>query len=349
MQEDVTFPIDAALRLVSGLGESAEQVTIERIPGGASTRQFARVRCGPSTTLIAIFVPDANRSDEIDKSGANTSRWPFLEVRDLLAERGIRVPRVIAEACDQGLLLVEDLGDLTLATALEQRPGYRVQLYQTAVRDLAHAQRRLRELPQGSVIARRAFDADLLYWEIDHFREWGLEKRGIQLTPAERVTFDQAAALLAKEIAAWPRSFVHRDYQSRNLMVRFENDGQFHLTWIDFQDALLGPRIYDMVALLGDSYQCFEREFVLARLSEYAEALELSDAASELEREFDLVTVQRKLKDAGRFVFIDRVKGNPGFLEFVEPTIDKALDALTRLRHEPALFALESLLRARLR
>ncbi len=44
------------------------------------------------------------------------------------------------------------------------------------------------------------------------------------------------------------------------------------LSWIDFQDALLGPRVYDLVALLNDSYQTFDRPFVEARLREYADS-----------------------------------------------------------------------------
>ena len=61
-------------------------------------------------------------------------------------------------------------------------------------------------------------------------------------------------------------------------------------------------------------------------------------------REFDLVTVQRKLKDAGRFVFIDRVRENPGFFCFVEPTIAKVRAALDRLAGDPALDRLRDLL-----
>ncbi len=96
-------------------------------------------------------------------------------------------------------------------------------------------------------------------------------------------------------------------------MVRREgSDGDWRsLCWIDFQDALLGPRVYDLVALLNDSYQTFDRPFVEARLDEYVQAARLgADRRAELGREFDRVTVQRKLKDAGRFVFIDRVKSN---------------------------------------
>ena len=73
--------------------------------------------------------------------------------------------------------------------------------------------------------------------------------------------------------------------------------------WIDFQDAMLVPRVYDLVALLRDSYQELEEPFVEARRHEFAEARAESAADRALiAREFDLGTVQRTLKVAGRFV-----------------------------------------------
>ena len=174
---------------------------------------------------------------------------------------------MLAEACPEGLLLIEDLGDETLAAFLDRAPARRAEIYRAAVTDLAGAQRALRALPEGSVVASRAFDETLLRWELDHFREWGLDARDRALPPAERARFDAIADRLARRIAAWPRGFVHRDYQSRNLMVLGDA-----LVWIDFQDALLGPRAYDLVALLNDSYQSFDRAFIDARLDDFARA-----------------------------------------------------------------------------
>jgi aminoglycoside/choline kinase family phosphotransferase len=69
-----------------------------------------------------------------------------------------------------------------------------------------------------------------------------------------------------------------------------------------------------------------------------------AQAEASLSREFDMVMVQRKLKDAGRFVFIDRKNGNPSFLKFVEPTIEKARASLAHLSDEPRLKKLAALL-----
>jgi N-acetylmuramate 1-kinase len=318
------------------------QRTIEEIEGGASTRRFFRVTGAGGQSAVAMYVPLP--SQELSKAKETGRRWPFLEVRDLLAENAIRVPKLLAEACDAGWLVVEDLGD-TLAQHLAHSPEDKPALYQRAVLDLARAQRALAALPEHSIVRQRAFDVDLLRWEIDHFREWALSARGIQLDAEQHAVFSRAAEYLATTIASWPRGFVHRDYQSRNLMVIAKQAGGHDLGWIDFQDAMLGPRVYDLVALLGDSYQAFDRAFIDSRLSEFCRELALDQAAeAELRRQFDVVTVQRKLKDAGRFVFIERKNGNPDFLKFVQPTIAKARASLDRLSDDTQLRALGSLL-----
>jgi len=334
-------PFDSLRPLLErALGETHPK--LEEIEGGASTRRFFRVTTSNGQSAVAMYVPLP--SQELTKAKETGRRWPFLEVRELLAERGIRVPKLLVESCDAGWLLVEDLGD-TLAQHLEHSPEDKAVLYQSAVRDLARAQRALSSLPEDSIVRQRAFDVDLLRWEIDHFREWALEARGIQLTAEQRAAFAEAAEHLATTIASWPRGFVHRDYQSRNLMVVPGGSGTLNLGWIDFQDAMLGPRVYDLVALLGDSYQTFDRAFIDSRLDEFCRDLGLdAEQAAELNRQFDTVMVQRKLKDAGRFVFIERKNGNPSFLKFIEPTVAKAQVSLARLADDPKLQGLSELL-----
>ncbi|MDB4994300.1 MAG: Phosphotransferase involved in threonylcarbamoyladenosine t(6)A37 formation in tRNA [Myxococcaceae bacterium] len=332
----MSFDPDAsALTALDELIANAKRTKTAMVPmvGGASTRRYFRVTFDDAATAVAMFVPEGNKAEEIQKDRLSTEfrRWPFLEIGDLLRDHDVLVPRILAEDTLRGWLLLEDLGDDTLANYLLRRPETKSALYTCAVTDLARAQNRLAELPPSSVVRTRAFDEDLLRWEIDHFREWGLEARGHFLKPEQRTTFDALAQRLAKRIASLPYGFTHRDYQSRNLMVR-ETDAGPRLVWIDFQDALLGPRVYDLVALLNDSYQEFDRAFVEARLGEFADAagMNATERAS-LVFQFDLVTVQRKLKDAGRFVFIERVKGNSSFLKFVTPTIAKVKGSLARL------------------
>lgn len=264
---------------------------------------------------------------------------PFLEMRELLENARVRVPRLFGALPEQGILVVEDLGE-TLAERLLRTPADRDELYGRAVRDLARAQQALVALPEGSIVRTRGFDRELLTWEVEHFREWGVEALGRTLEGAEQAAFERATSYLVDSIGALEQGFVHRDYQSRNLLVLADGS----IAWIDFQDALLGPRAYDLVALLRDSYQRFDEAFVAARLDDFAEARGLSTADAEALRfEFDLITVQRKLKDAGRFVFFERTRGDPSYLPFFVPTLELVLTALSRLPARPELAALSEI------
>ncbi|HEX5100532.1 MAG TPA: phosphotransferase [Polyangiaceae bacterium] len=337
------------------------RVTSERGPfelsliaGGASPRRFYRVLSGlgrpaeDASRLIVMSVPP--ETPDVAFARERGRGWPFLEVRALLASAGVRVPAVLAESCDEGLLLVEDLGP-TLAEHLTAHPSEREALYRRAALDLGRAQLALAPLPDDSVVRLRQFDDRLLQAELEHFWEWAIAARNVD---APRARFERARDHLVAEIAALPRAFTHRDYQSRNLLVlprapatggRAPNDAE--LGWIDFQDALLGPRAYDLVALLCDSYQPFDRAFVEARLDDYAAARGLSSLDRRaLGREFDLITLQRKLKDAGRFVFIDKKRGDASFLPFVAPTLAIVENALERLAGIPELKKLGAIVEA---
>lgn len=310
---------------------------VEPMVGGASSRKYFRVTVPGGAKAVVMFVPDGLTPDEASKE--TNTRWPFLEVHELLTKARIDVPKIYADASKDGYLLLEDLGDRTLAQVLEIDPSQKDALYKRAVSDLVAAQLHLKPLAEGTIVATRRFDEELLRWEIDHFREWALEARGVTLPEQVRGRFDRLATALAREVAAMATAVVHRDYQSRNLMVR--EDGS--IVWIDFQDALIGPRVYDLVALLNDSYQTFDPAFVGQRIVEAAEAQGLRPDI--LAFEFHLVTVQRKLKDAGRFVFIDRVKGNPNFLPFVEPTLKKVRRSMAAIGSKhPVIEELASIL-----
>ncbi|HEV8550225.1 MAG TPA: phosphotransferase [Polyangiaceae bacterium] len=334
---------------LAGLPEGAPPQTLELIAGGASPRRFYRVRFDASTvpatrrgaaraeTAIVMLVPP--ETPDVAFARERGRPWPFLEVRALLEGAGVRVPALLAEACAEGLLLVEDLGP-TLADHLAAAPGERAALYRQAVLELARAQAALEPLPAASVVRLRQFDETLYRSELEHFWEWAVAARGVE---APREGFERAVDYLVRQLLALPRAFTHRDYQSRNLLVT-PGAG---LGWIDFQDALLGPRAYDLVALLCDSYQPFERAFVEARLDDYAAARSLSALDRRaLGREFDWLTLQRKLKDAGRFVFIEKRRHDASFLPFVAPTLAIVEEALERLGDVPELAALAPIVAA---
>ena len=311
----MTLPkVHDALAKLYGLPLPA--IELIKLRGDASTRSYFRVQvpeagAGSPESVIAMQLPeDAFRSEEGGKP-ARSECLPFLEIAALLDSKGLSVPSIYVEDLRNGIILLEDLGDMTFEQNLRDTPrGDWRRLYGDAVDLLADLHDRCAILPETPIVSQRHFDRELIDWELDHFREWGLEVPFGALDEAQRATLHGAFSRIGSAIEAMPDGFVHRDYQSKNLMVGPSGK----LTLIDFQDALRGPRVYDLVALLCDSYVSLDLGLQESMIDRYAALRRLEPA--ELRREFWLVTLHRKLKDAGRFIFIDRVRNNPDFLQW---------------------------------
>lgn len=333
-----TLGVDLVPSLLQLYGLVPEGAVLEKLPGDASTRAYYRLRVPrppagkPRSAMVMHLPPDALGSDEA--SGATRPReLPFLDVQRMLAARGLPVPEVLVEDVPRRVLVLEDLGDETFLARLRARESSDwLGLYEQAVDLMVEMHERCAQPFAGSVAYERVFDYTLLRWELDHFREWGVEAPWGQMQADVRADVDARFDALAREIAAMPLGFVHRDYQSRNLMWVPREDGNEKLAIIDFQDALQGPRPYDLVALLCDSYVRLDEATQDALIARYiARRGLLGDDARDFERSFWLVAVQRKLKDSGRFVFIDRVRGNAGFLPSYAPSLVNVGRALRRL------------------
>jgi N-acetylmuramate 1-kinase len=264
----------------------------------------------------------AKKSEEVS-NGAAPTELPFLNVQRYLNKHQLRVPEVFRYDEAAGILVLEDLGPETFELALARQDKHI--LYAEAVDLLARFRLTGEKHPSADCIAfQRSFDAELYRWELHHFREWGMEAwSGRTPSETERQALESYFEEITRTLVTAPTGLTHRDYQSRNLMRK---GGE--LVIIDFQDALLGPRQYDLVALLKDSYVELETKFVEEMLHRYISAVEAGNGERidrpAFIRYFHLLTVQRKAKDAARFEFISRVKKNDGFL----PSIPASLRAV---------------------
>jgi aminoglycoside/choline kinase family phosphotransferase len=327
--EAATFPV-AADRLGPG------PLALVTLAGGASIRRYHRISNGGKTLLVMELGDDPLKSEEASKGPVR--ELPFLDVQRYLSKAGVAVPEVYRYDARLGLRYLEDLGDITFESRVaDAGDDERRRYYQLAIQELVRLQQFASANPDPACVAfTRGFDFELLKWELDHFREYGLEAQGHALTPAEREEVERHFVAIAERLAGAPRIFVHRDYQSRNLMVQGDPP---RLRVIDFQDALLGSAAYDLVGLLRDSYVSLSNPLLDDLVAQHAQLAGYDSAA--FRALFDLQTVQRKLKDAGRFVFIDRVKKNSSFLVHIPNSLAYVANAFRRL---PELASLQEVL-----
>jgi aminoglycoside/choline kinase family phosphotransferase len=309
------------------------------LPGDASNRRYFRLQLiGERTSVILMQLasPEAfKQSEEAVTGSVPITELPFINILGHLAKADVPVPALYHFDAEAGLLYLQDFGDLTLVRAYQDGPAAtQRELYREAIQILAQMQLRASTPDPTCLAFTRGFDVPLLMWEFDHFLEYGVEARhGTPMRAQDRELVRAEFQKISEWMAAQPRVFTHRDYHSRNLMVRAD-PARWRLGVIDFQDALLGPATYDLASLLRDAYIELEESMIDELIDYYRELMMAARKGSPVEsrhasdmdrrefrRLFDYTSIQRNLKAAGRFVYIDRVKQNPSFLRDIPRTL----------------------------
>ncbi|MCB2262217.1 MAG: phosphotransferase [Candidatus Thiosymbion ectosymbiont of Robbea hypermnestra] len=297
---------------------------LEPAASDAGFRRYWRVRSDARSYILMDAPPVA---EELER---------FVRIAERLRALGLNTPRVHAQAPDQGLLLLDDLGTRHYLDVLSRENVDR--LYGDALAALAVIQAR------AATEGLPRYDGPFLRRELALFRDWLLIRQlGRQPSQAEDAALAFACDLLVERALEQPQVCVHRDFHSRNLMVTPPPSPGI----LDFQDAVQGPLTYDPVSLLRDCYIAWPREQVADWALGYA-ALAVQSGILRPEEEarfmtwFDLMGVQRHLKASGIFARLNIRDGKPGYLAEIPRTLGYVLEVAPAY---PELTALADLIR----
>ncbi len=310
-----------------------------KLMGDASTRVYYRVFLDDNftseKTFIAMVLP---QKVEVNEKGDTSfiNEEPFINLHRYLIKSDLNIPEIYLNDEKNRVVLLEDLGDITLYKLINKENRKNLEdKYKKAIDELIIFQDYTFNNENNDIYAfKRKFDKSTLRWELEHFVEWRLnEGVGIRLAENNIKIVDRYFDDIVNKLIKLPQVIVHRDYQSKNIMIK---DNKYYL--IDFQDALIGSYVYDLVALLKDSYVELSEEFVVNILKYYIkkkkEKSNVEYNFDKLYEDFKLQALQRKLKDTGRFHFIDIVRNNSSFLEYLPLSKRYVRDYLSELYPE---------------
>lgn len=286
------------------------------------------------SSVVMLLPPEDSGPAEVGSARSErTEDEPFIAVAEWLRRAGVRVPEVQHVDGDARAIWLEDLGDTNLDEALTSGRLEQSEAYSRALLLLGDFQRATASTAPPAAVRARALDSDVLHSELEHYIDWRTqESLGLSLHPEQRQVLDRAFAWLVEALTTAPTALVHRDFQSRNIMVLADGE----LALIDFQDTLAGPLPYDAVALLRDSYVELPSDTFVRMLAKWATATHAArgdnePSADRLVHYFHLQTIQRKLKDTGRFELFRLAQQKASFASYI-PTnlryVRHALDAL---------------------
>lgn len=274
----------------------------EPIPGDASFRRYERIRQDGRSFILMDAPP-----------GKEDVR-PFVTVARYLTGNGFSAPRVLAEDAEQGLLLLEDLGNDLYTRLLRQdaSPAYERELYAAAIDAL-----RVLHGTAYDALPVPAYTLEKLVEEALLLVDWFLPQIATDnIEQARKEYVELWRAVLPVACESVPRVAVLRDYHADNLLWLPERDGIARVGLLDFQDALIGPASYDLVSLLEDARRDVRKDSVEHCLTRYM------DGMTEAERQrfltsYAVMGAQRNCKIVGIFVRLAVRDGKPHYLKFL--------------------------------
>ena len=221
-----------------------EILEVQPLAGDASTRRYYRVFGAKDDERVVIMqLEKPQPSPQID----------FVLLTEYLAELGMPTPDLYQYDKISGLLFLEDFGDQLLQNVVgpHVERDEKLKWYRKAIDMLVLLQIKGSQSPDSSCPAfNRRFDFEKLMWEMNFMIEHFLGNlKKCDLMENEVKEIRNVLASLCQILADQDLCLTHRDFHSRNIMI--QND---ELKMIDFQDARLGPRQYDLVSLLKETF-----------------------------------------------------------------------------------------------
>lgn len=309
--------------LLSGLGRRL--AACEPLAGDVSPRRYTRVHwTDGGTAILATYPPEVR---------ATCPR--FLRTTDLLTGAGVPVPRVLAADCDNGLMLLEDLGPQTLGD-WKGRPWSELGLYFEQALRLGE---RIAGLPEEAVAdLNPPLGSELLRRELAQTWDLFLAPRGLTGDGALTAALRNALDTICARLGAMPPAPCHRDFMSRNLMP-VEGQEAVSVVVLDHQDLRLGPAAYDLASLLNDTLfppAEVEEELLAAALPRLPSPPGLPGESGRVA--YHRAAAQRTLKAVGTYTSFS-LRGANRHLPLIAPTLARCLYHLARIPEGEGLAA----------
>jgi N-acetylmuramate 1-kinase len=259
------------------------------VAADASFRRYFRATAKDGSKAVLMDAPPPHEDPK-----------PFIEIARYLVGQGFHAPQIMAADLEQGLVLIEDFGDLQMRQHLDVAPQDAPQIYTTAIDALVR-------LAKAPVADLPAYDEAAYLREVKLLSEWYMPAMGLAVDEAE---YEALWKRLLAPILAVQTVTVLRDYHAENIMLLPDGDQGI----IDFQDALVGHPAYDLVSLLQDARRDVDPELEQAMLSYYREA---TGADADFDLHYALLGAQRNTKIIGIFTRLWKRDGKERYLGFL--------------------------------
>lgn len=284
---------------------------------GSNRRYYRLVSEDGQTSLIGV------------QGTSRDENHAFIYMAEHFLKQGLSVPRVVAVSDDEMCYLQEDLGNTLLFDYIAE--GRKTGVFSAAEKEMLR--KTVRGLAKFQVVAAKGFDFKQCYpqpefnlrsiqWDLNYFKYCFLKATGLdfQEDRLENEFERLAYILLRSEYSA----FMYRDFQSRNVMIVKNAEGELVPYFIDFQGGRKGPVYYDVASFLWQAKANFHPDLREELVAEYINELQKYmpvnvEAFYETLKHFVLF---RTMQVLGAYGFRGYFEKKPHFLQSIPFAID---------------------------
>jgi len=312
-------------------GINERKFDISKLAGDGSKRIFERVYLKDIEQSFIVMENYPN-NDLMRKENLS-----YLKIGNHLFNRGIPLPEIYDYDLKEGLFILEDLGDRSLQDeALDAED--RIRLYEKVLEILLRTQINGKEgfNPDWCCQTKRYDVTVMRLNEAHYFRDSFLinyMKMDFDTASIEKA-FDRIIMMADKAEKVF---FLHRDFQSRNIMYRGSGD----MAILDWQGARLGPLAYDLASLLFDPYtglSSYERDHLFNIYCIMLKELN-KHAVDSCKIYYPYIAVMRILQAIGAYSNLSINQGKRYFEKYIPPALN-SLIGLLRDINDPKLSSL---------
>ena len=238
----------------------------------------------------------------------------FVAIAKYLRGIGINAPQIFGQDEKNGFLLIEDFGDQKFSTILKASDHKEEnRLYQAAISLLLA----LQETSPPSWLPR--YSTEILMEEVGLFIDWFWPMVKLSpITSSALGAYRKAWTDILASTHTQENVLVLRDFHVDNLMLIPGRIGPEQIGVLDFQDALSGSPIYDLVSLLEDVRRDVRTDLVRDLKHHYLASQKLE--ASKFNYIYAALSAQRNTKILGIFTRLWRRDGKSQYLELLPRT-----------------------------
>lgn len=288
---------------------------IEKLTGDASTRKYYRIWTSTTSYVACLDNPTSDPTDEPT----------FLKLQRVLHAEKVRVPLIIDKDLGTGYILEEDLGDTTFLKEIAQitTTDEEFQFYKNSIDLMATIHNVDTIKYKNESFTNLAFDTEKLFAEMEFTKKYFLKMYlGLDVTTSAIDALCKRLYDMCYMLSSEPRVLVHRDFHSRNLMIK--NGEQIV---IDFQDARMGTPLYDLVSLLEDCYYQLnhsnKEKLIQYYFDEYFKKIDPSKSLEQFKYVYDMMAIQRVFKAIGSFAYIYADRKDLRYVKYIGYAFEK--------------------------